>query len=193
MTVKCDYPECGRAMTRCGVCDYDNRTLPAEPNVTEDWLECYEFYQLMQDYRHVNQYAMHPLGEIATVNAYERVKSYLRNRLRPLEPSGQTKAVPQEISGIGRSDLSTVSPPAGTAPSGGMPDYPQQWSLDTLDGTMERKDGGDYIFYEDYDTLRRHAEQLALEIGELRETFRKATGYTVAEYKTMVNEVKNER
>jgi hypothetical protein len=87
--------------------------------------------------------------------------------MRPLEPSGQTKAVPQENKATRSPEMTTgqmatdsmsrslPNNPAGTAPSGGMPVPPR--NLDKLINVEVKR----YV-----KALRRHAEQLARERDE---------------------------
>lgn len=49
----------------------------------ENALESRDFYELMQDYRHVNQHLLHPHGEQATSARFESVKQYIKSIIGP--------------------------------------------------------------------------------------------------------------
>lgn len=51
----------------------------SKPRDQIDWLDDYEFYELMQNYRHINQHRH--VGEEKTVEAFEAVKAFIRQKL----------------------------------------------------------------------------------------------------------------
>ena len=88
---------------------------------------------------------------------------------------------------------------AAPAPQTGLPERAQRLCAD-LEGNLPPHDNGYLVLADDYNELYSFCEhqQAALdqkvsECEGLRKLFKKATGYTVPEYETMVREISNER